>query len=38
VQLELAYYKSQGVRQALAAKEKKKDEKKILLLYAYSVK
>jgi hypothetical protein len=38
VQLELAYDKSQGVKQALAAKEKKKDEKKVLLFYAHSVK
>jgi hypothetical protein len=38
VQLELAKYKLKGVKQALAAKEKKKNKKKVLLLYAYSIK
>ena len=37
VQLELAQYKLRGVKQALAVKEKKKDKKKALLLYAYSI-
>jgi hypothetical protein len=38
VQLELAKYKLKGVKQALTAKEKKKDKKKVLLLYAHSIK
>ena len=37
VQLELAQHESSGVRQALTAKEKKKDGKKVLPLYAHTV-
>ena len=37
VQLELAQHELQGVKQASAAKEKKKDKRKVLLLYAHSV-
>ena len=38
VQLELAQHKLSSVKQALAAKEKKKDKKTVLLLYAYNLK
>jgi hypothetical protein len=37
VQLELAKYELKGVKQALTANEKKKDKKKVLLLYAHSI-
>lgn len=37
VQLELAQHELSGVKQALAAKEKKKDKKKVLPLYAHSI-
>jgi hypothetical protein len=37
VQLELAQYELQGVKQALAAKETKKDRKKVLPLYAHDL-
>ena len=38
MQLELTQYKLNSVKQALATKEKKKDENKVLLLYAYNLK
>jgi hypothetical protein len=38
VQLELAQHKLKGVKQALTAKEKKNNKKKVLPLYAHSIK